>query len=219
MAKLKRFSMRLQIYDIIKEKILTQELDFAEAINIVSLSTELSVSNTPIREALSLLESEGLVTSSMNSKYRVIDLTEELNMEISQTICILLMGSYDVCVDKNLSQTLYLLMEEALAEQKKALAEKKYFEFIEKAIQFDRMFIEVIKSPRLDALFNSVANILFLAVRYNHQIAKPNRKENIKEHEAIMLAIKEKRHDEVKRLLRMHYNKHISLTPKKVLQA
>ena len=55
MSELIRVSMRQQIYDIIKKRILSQEYDLGAPINIVALSKELSISNTPIREAVSML--------------------------------------------------------------------------------------------------------------------------------------------------------------------
>ncbi len=60
MSKLRRSSMREQCYEIIKEKIFRQVYDLGEDINILALSNELSVSNTPVREALSRLEADGL---------------------------------------------------------------------------------------------------------------------------------------------------------------
>ena len=71
MATIIKTSTKDQVYDIIKEKIFLQEYDLGDTINITALSSELGVSNTPIREALSKLEAEGLVTSSMSSKVRV----------------------------------------------------------------------------------------------------------------------------------------------------
>ena len=53
---LKRISMRDQVYEIIKNRILSREYSLGEPINIVHLSKELGISNTPIREALSQLE-------------------------------------------------------------------------------------------------------------------------------------------------------------------
>ena len=56
MAAITRASIKDQIYDLIRHKILTQELIFGEKINIVSITREFNVSNTPVREALSMAD-------------------------------------------------------------------------------------------------------------------------------------------------------------------
>ena len=85
MTAITKTSMKDQVYQIIKEKIFTLEYNFGDTINISALSSELGVSNTPIREALSRLEVEGLVTSTLNSKVQVIDITEDLYKDIDHT--------------------------------------------------------------------------------------------------------------------------------------
>ena len=72
MSRLRKSSMKEQCHEIIRSKILRQGYELGEFINIVSLCNELSVSNTPIRQALSQLEAEGLVVTSLNSKARVV---------------------------------------------------------------------------------------------------------------------------------------------------
>ena len=47
-------SVKEQTYQIIKEKILNQEYPAGARININELAEELGISNSPIREALSL---------------------------------------------------------------------------------------------------------------------------------------------------------------------
>ena len=84
-----RQSAKDLVYEALKEKILKQEYNLGDPLNIVHLSAEFGTSNTPIREALSRLESEGLVTSSLNSKFRVTELTEESSHELDNTIRIL----------------------------------------------------------------------------------------------------------------------------------
>jgi DNA-binding GntR family transcriptional regulator len=49
-------------YDAIKQAILSLELQPGEFMSIGSLASQLDVSRTPVREALLLLEKEGLVS-------------------------------------------------------------------------------------------------------------------------------------------------------------
>ena len=83
---LKRISMRDQVYEIIKNRILSREYSLGEPINIVYLSKELGISNTPIREALSQLETERLITINSNQKYHVTDLNEKLINDLCSVV-------------------------------------------------------------------------------------------------------------------------------------
>lgn len=57
--KINRVNLTEEIYRIVKEDILSHKLKSGEKINIDQLSRSLEVSNIPIREALSRLQSEG----------------------------------------------------------------------------------------------------------------------------------------------------------------
>jgi len=56
-----RFNLSDDVFIIIRKKILTREIRPGERMNIDSLSRDLNVSQTPIREALARLEETGLV--------------------------------------------------------------------------------------------------------------------------------------------------------------
>jgi DNA-binding GntR family transcriptional regulator len=60
-----------QVYEVLKEQILDQALKPGARLNIDSLSKELSVSSSPIREALARLEAERLIVSELYSGYSV----------------------------------------------------------------------------------------------------------------------------------------------------
>ena len=92
-----RHSVKDQVYLIIKERILRGDYPTGSPLNIAQLTTELGVSNTPLREALSILENEGLVVKS-NMRYQVISLSDELNEDLNQVTTIQALGALDLCV-------------------------------------------------------------------------------------------------------------------------
>lgn len=51
MPQLQRLSLKAQVYEIIRQKILQQEYALGEKINIDTVADELKISNSPIREA------------------------------------------------------------------------------------------------------------------------------------------------------------------------
>ncbi|NQX65172.1 GntR family transcriptional regulator [Paenibacillus alba] len=60
-SKISRVNITEEIYRIVKEDILSHKLKSGEKINIDQLARNLEVSNIPIREALSRLQSEGFI--------------------------------------------------------------------------------------------------------------------------------------------------------------
>ena len=92
MTKVARSRMRDQTYRIIRERILNQHYRFGERINIDILSRELGVSNNPIREALTVLEQDGIITITPNVGAKVLEFTAESYRELTETIEILLVG-------------------------------------------------------------------------------------------------------------------------------
>lgn len=70
-----------EIYDMIKAMILEHEIQPGSRVNIDALSNQLEVSQTPIREALARLESDGLIAKEPLKGYRATELLsmKELN--------------------------------------------------------------------------------------------------------------------------------------------
>jgi len=64
-----------QIYERLREAIITGELAPGEIKTQVAISDEVGVGRTPVREALRLLQSEGLVTGEPNRRVRIAPLT------------------------------------------------------------------------------------------------------------------------------------------------
>ncbi|NLY30745.1 MAG: GntR family transcriptional regulator [Firmicutes bacterium] len=60
-GSLKRFTLRRRIYEMVKEQILNQSIPPGTRIMEGDISEELGVSRTPVREAMSQLERDGLV--------------------------------------------------------------------------------------------------------------------------------------------------------------
>jgi len=209
MSAIVRASMSQQVHDIIKNRIFSGEYQFGEPINMVTLAKEFGISNTPIREALSMLLAEGLVVTSMNSKFRVVELDSKMVDELNETTNILISGSYRSVYRNKKSDDLYERLSEALGKQKRLSKKKDQVAYIESAIAFDRCFVEATENDRLVAIFNNLADLLFLAVRYEYEHETMAVEENLKEHEDLMKAVQTNDKDLVLAELLKHYDKHI----------
>ena len=65
----------LYAYEMLRQKILNQELEPGGKINQVEVAQEIGVSRTPVAKALSRLESEGLVDNASNHGFVVNETT------------------------------------------------------------------------------------------------------------------------------------------------
>ena len=77
MALIKRLSLVDQVYEKIRERIISLEIPFGSKLNVSRLQEEYGVSSTPVREALNRLRNDGLIEFENNVGARVIDLTED----------------------------------------------------------------------------------------------------------------------------------------------
>ncbi|MBS3813245.1 GntR family transcriptional regulator [Candidatus Bipolaricaulota bacterium] len=75
--QISRETLQEKVYNSIKESIVTNELLPGEVLSIDSLSRELGVSPTPVREALTRLSTQGLVESARNKKAKVAPIEKE----------------------------------------------------------------------------------------------------------------------------------------------
>lgn len=213
MGILKKITMKEQVYGLIKERILDQTYAFGEKINMLELAQELGVSNSPIREALSILESERLVSFVPNAGPSVIRIDSKIFQEVQQTAKILLIGSYEQCLQQNLIPELICEMEKFLFLQKRLIdadpAESEH-EFARLSIEFDVSLIKIFRNETLESLYSAFFNLLFLVVLYDHQMFDTDRAANVLEHENILNAVKQGNADEVKRLIAAHFSRSIN---------
>ncbi len=74
---LNRNTLAEQIYDILRSDILTQKIPCGEKLTLSALKERFQVSTTPIRDALTRLEKDGLLQYYSNIGVNVINLDEE----------------------------------------------------------------------------------------------------------------------------------------------
>ena len=208
MAAIQRSSMKDQVYEIVRGRIFSGEYGSGEEVKILTLSKELGVSNTPIREALTILVAEGLLTTSLNNKFRVVQLNEKEMNELNATICILLTGGYRAAHKDGKDADLYNLLKERYDEQIKARKKGDQDEYIQKTLKFDRSFVEITGNQKLIEIFDTNNYLLYLYVRYTYWKENENTEKKLKEHEELIKAVKAENAELVQKLLEAHYDEH-----------
>lgn len=207
MAIIQRTSMKDQVYELIRQRIYAQHYLPGEEIKILSLSNELGVSNTPIREALNVLAAEGLLSTSMNNKFRVVELNEEMNVELNETIKVLLTGGYLTAHKDGRDAGLAEMLKERFRRQKEILKTGDDHEYLLSTISFDKSFVEITGNKKLIKMFDDNSYLFYLFIRHTIWKEEGNREKALSEHEQLIKAVSANDSKLVTELLEKHYDK------------
>lgn len=211
MTKVARSRMRDQTYRIIRERILNQHYRFGERINIDILSRELGVSNNPIREALTVLEQDGIITITPNVGAKVLEFTAESYRELTETIEILLVGGYELCRREERVPELITAMQEALVKQEEALTQEgEVLDLARHAMVFDECFVRVSGNQCLMGVYDKLVDRFLLAFIHDYTYRDFDKTRNFLEHQDILAAITMEDHDRVLSMIKQHYGKSIA---------
>ncbi len=198
-------TMKEQVYIELKNRILNREYEPGSPLNIVHLSKELGVSNSPIREAFAMLENEGLITDAANSKFKVVVLDEERIQKLNAAIVTLLIGATRICMKENKIDTLIIKLSEVLEQQKQWNKNINLGQKYRLAIAFDKTFVDTTENELLIKAFDNWSNLLYLSTA----LMDNSSNNSILEHERILLALQHGTLDDIIRELETHYDKHI----------
>lgn len=203
--QIQRLTVKDQIYEIVRDKIISQEYPLGSKINMLGLSKELNVSNTPIREALSMLERDGLIINKPNSGPSVVDFTETSFKTVSYAVEALEIGSLELCLSFNLRNSLIEMLEKQLMLQKEAYLENDRLKLARISMNFDGAIIECTGNEYLAKIFHEMSDIFYLI----HKYVSTSDENLIKQHEEILEAIKNNQNVLARELIKKHY----SITP------
>ena len=200
-------SMKDQIYDLIRERILDEKYRFGDKINIMALSNELGVSNTPIREAVSMLERDGLVKVTPNAGPRVIEYSPALFRQVEKAMETLILGALELNVSMGKREKLVKLLDASLKSQEKSYNSRNYHKYIQDSLGFDSCFIRCASNPFLDKMYREIYDIFYLVTLYDHEQNESERLNIINEHREILEAIRSNDIPSARSLIMQHYHK------------
>lgn len=193
-----------QMYEKIKNKIISQELKCGEKINIDDLSRLYQVSITPIREAINQLKQEGLVEFVPNIGARVFNLDKDILRNINESCCYFDRLAFSYIVDNNLIEETIQELDTILENQKVALSTKDEVSFFNHSIQFHETPIKKIKNEILKKSIMQIRGQYNIAIKFFYSDDE-YKKNSIKEHEKILKTLNEKNYELLNVLLKNHY--------------
>ena len=202
MIEYKSVSLANQVFEKIEYNILSGNYKIGERISEKRLASELGVSRTPVREALSRLNDEGLVGES-NTGTVVLGITDEDVddfFEIKRRIEVL--AAVRAC---------RLIDDAGLEEIDDAIEHQEFYAVrkdIEKIRDYDTKFHDLLYTHCGSRVLKKVLSPLHRKIiKYRSASLENNEKrqlESIREHRDIYEALKARNADEVKRLMKVH---------------
>lgn len=166
-----------QVYERVKESILTGELKPGEKIVVTKLAEQYKISRTPLREALRQLQKEGLLVQT-NQETRVVS----IDVKDFEELCL----CRKVLEQQIMSMIVDEISDEKIAEAEKIILEASeagkngdFLKFLDLNSKFHDLLIYTCKNKRLIQLLEQVRSLLLIyrvnvvrAQEYNHEITQ-----------------------------------------------
>ena len=201
MVIMKMKSIREQVYEALKEKIINGEISSGERIVEVDYAKEFGVSRTPLREALRMLEFEGLVNSSEKGGVVVNYISKQDIEEIYKIRITLEKIVFSEIISKHSDDIINL--EILLEETEKILENGSYEEII---LIFEKFNEEIYKISNLNHVIKLNKNINEYVKRVRILCLKDKNRlrQAFYEHCELVKALKEKKLEKILKINEKH---------------
>ncbi|MCR5734137.1 MAG: GntR family transcriptional regulator [Lachnospiraceae bacterium] len=194
--------LRDVVFNTLRQSILTGELSPGERLMEIHLANKLGVSRTPIREAIRMLELEGLVTmiprkGAEVSRISADDMRDVLEVRRSlDSLAVILACDRMTALEKE-------KLKEAESDFEEAIKTKNATVIAKADVKFHDIILEASRNKRLMQLVNNLAQRVY---RYRLEYVKDERNHDrlISEHRQIMENIFEGRKTEAKTAIEKH---------------
>lgn len=194
--------LRDVVFHTLREAILKGDLRPGERLMELQLASKLGVSRTPIREAIRMLEQEGLAVTIPRKGAEVAKMTEKDMEDVLQIREALDELAVQVACDK---MTVQQLKELTLAMKnfENAIQAGKLKKIIEYDVEFHDIIYRATDNPKLVTLLNNIREQIY-RYRVEYLKGKENYPMLVREHEEIVTALKQKNKERVADAMRSH---------------
>jgi DNA-binding GntR family transcriptional regulator len=198
---IKNLPFHLQVYQILRESILTKKFQPGERLLELKLAQELGVSRSPIREALRMLEQDGLVVTSdygtMVNPMELDDIEEVYQCRVATEPYAGYLAAQKI-TDNDI-----LELEQLLSDAELAYSQKESERVVELTTAFHDLIVRISGNKRLSEIVDKLRSLIILARHTEHkEYSRP--RDYLDEHLEIVKALKEKNPNAVEDILRKH---------------
>lgn len=194
--------LRDVVYKTIRNAILKGELKPGSRLMEIHLASSLGVSRTPVREAIRLLEREGLAVTyprrgaqvahmSVKDLEDVIEIREALDVLAANKTC------------ENVDATIIEKLENEIEAFKNVVNSDDFREIVKADEAFHNVIYESANNPKLTEIVNSLREQMY-RYRYEYIKEKDMMVNLLKEHEKILEAIRKKDKAGVTKMMKEH---------------
>lgn len=197
--------LRELVFKVLKEAIITGELNPRERLMEVQLAEDMGVSRTPVREAIRKLELEGLVVMVPRKGAYVADISVKDAAEVFE-IRWAIEGLAASLASQRITDAEISELEKALDDIEKAVETSNIEMIIKKDTEFHNILFNSTRNERLAQIISNLKQQIY---RFRVESFKnPERfKNTIKEHKAIIDAIRERDADKAEKITKKHIKK------------
>lgn len=194
--------LRDVVFNTLRQAILRGELKPGERLMEIALSNRLGVSRTPVREAIRMLEKEGLVLMMPRKGAQVAQITEKDLREVLEVR----VGLEELAVRfacERITEEELRELNQATKEFREALRGNDLQLMAEADVRFHDVIYRATHNQRLIQIINNIREQMY---RYRIEYLKDQEGSDalVKEHEAISEAIRRKDVTEAIELIREH---------------
>ena len=202
-----------QIYDILRDEILTGKVGCGEKLVGRELQERFGVSSTPIRDAINRLNQDGLITDITKVGARVITIDLKYALELNEIIIIITCGAARLAMEKASPDAVLREAERWIEMQRANAGADEYFLYDYK---FHKVFFDFSGNEKFQDLYQQYSALYLMLSRRYHR-PDISRVACIREHEAILTAYKKQSFADVANSISAHYNEAAEVL-KKVLR-
>lgn len=195
-----------KVYGSLKEAIVRMDVyssDEAPKLDERQLAEQLGVSRTPVREALTRLEQEGLIKTVPRRGAFVVRKTRRQIIEIIQVWAALEGMAARLAAERASDEEIRQLHSEFVTVSSSDVASANIDEYSEQNIQFHQRIVKLGQSDLLQEMMEGLfIQVQFIRRRSVRDIDRTKR--SVSDHILIIKALEERRADEVQRLVMAH---------------
>ncbi|MHA6482058.1 GntR family transcriptional regulator [Paenibacillus sp. strain BS8-2] len=154
-------------YTTLKNRIVRGQLLPGTLLSENEIADELKMSRTPVRNAITHLESEGFVTSLKNRGVLVKEISQKESMDMYEAVMAMLVYTLDVKSERNIVLNMEKL-EEFLHKQIQAEKADDYLAYMQNSMLFIKAIVSSINNLAMLASMESYVDKLAMAAYINY---------------------------------------------------
>ena len=178
-------ALYVEVAELLRERIFSRELAPGSWIDELKLAEEYGISRTPLREALKVLATEGLVTMKVRRGAYVTEVSERDLTDVYHLLALLESDAAGVVATRASDSQLHEL-QDLHRELEKAVGNRERFFEINEA--FHMRLLEIANNRWRDQMVTDLRKVMKLN-RHNSLLKSGRIEESLTEHRAIMAAL------------------------------